>query len=335
LTQFSHRVAGAYPDEAVLSRLLQVLVDGTGAVEATLWLSGREQAAATWPGTSLPLDDLRGDRIILVQHQGQTLGRFTLKKRRGEPFTPIEEKLLSDLAAQAGQVLLNARLASDLQARVQQVTRQSAELRASRQRIVAAQDAERRRLERNIHDGAQQHLVALAVKLRLAATLARRDREQARRAIGELRSQTSEALTAIRQLAQGIYPEALRIGGLVQALRQSAAVEADGVGRYDPEIEAAVYFCCLEALQNAAKYANASETRVALRQANGELRFEVRDNGVGFDPNTAALGRGLQNMQDRIGSLGGSVRLESARGRGTVVAGVLPLRAAEPVSVTA
>jgi signal transduction histidine kinase len=327
LTTFSHRVAGTYANEDVLPRLAQVLADGTGATVTSVWISraGEPFAAATWPETAAPLGVAEADRVAEVRHLGETLGTLTVRKRAGEPLTPVEEKLLNDLAAQAGQVLRNVRLTAELQARLDEISSQALELRASRQRIVAVQDAERRRLERNIHDGAQQHLVALAVKLRLAATMAKRDPAKARRSLTELVAQTAEARRTVGDLAQGIYPPALREGGLVEALQRHAEVSADGIARYDPEIEAGVYFACLEALQNATKYAGAAKIRVDLRQRDGQLLFSVVDDGVGFDPWTASTGTGLQNMKDRIASLGGRLVLESQRGKGTIVSGSLPL----------
>jgi len=180
-------------------------------------------------------------------------------------------------------------------------------------------------LERNIHDGAQQHLVALAVKLRLAATLVKRDPAKTQKLLKELDAQTAEARQTLRDLAQGIYPPALRERGLVEALQPHAQVTADGVGRYDPEVEAGVYFCCLEAVHNATKYANASQVVVRLRQQNGHLTFDVIDDGVGFDPQAVGTGTGVQNMKDRVASLGGRLSLESRPGRGTTVSGLLPL----------
>ncbi len=329
LTEFSHRVAGAYANEDVLPRLARVLADGTGATVTSVWIewAGEPVAAATWPLAEAPLPIGLADRVAEVRHQGETLGHLTVKKRPGEPLTPVEEKLLNDLAAQAGQVLRNVRLTSELQARLEEISAQAKELRASRQRIVSVQDAERRRLERNIHDGAQQHLVALAVKLRLAATLVKRDPAKAQRLLKELDAQTAEARQTVRDLAQGIYPPALRERGLVEALQPHAQVRSEGIGRYDPELEAGVYFCCLEAVQNATKYANASQVVVKLRQQNGHLTFDVIDDGVGFDPKAVATGTGVQNMKDRVASLGGRLSLESQPGKGTSVSGRLPLAA--------
>src|SRR6266480_1485936 len=333
LAQFSHRVAGAYANEEVLSRLARVLGEGTAAAAASVWIrsDGQLVPSATWPAEAQPMPPEQADRVAAVRHQGEELGELAVKKRPGEPVTPVEEKLLTDLAAQAGQVLRNVRLTADLQARLEQISQQAAELRESRKRIVAAQDAERRRLERNIHDGAQQHLVALAVKLRLAATLAKRDPEKARRSIMELKAQTAEALQTLRDLAQGIYPPGLHERGLLDALSAHAEVTADGVTRYDPDMEAAVYFCCLEALQNAAKHAHASRTAIHLEQRDSHLRFAVTDNGIGFDPERAVTGAGVQNMKDRLASLGGTLTVQSRPGAGTIVTGILPVHAQSAV----
>jgi signal transduction histidine kinase len=273
----------------------------------------------------------QADRAVSVRHQGEELGELAVKKRPGEPVTPVEEKLLADLAAQAGQVLRNVRLTADLQARLQQISRQAVDLRESRQRIVAAQDAERRRLERNIHDGAQQHLVALAVKLRLAATLANRDAERARPSIDGLRRQTKDALETLGTLAAGLYPPALRDGGIGAALSAQTALTTVPVevidhvsNRYPEDLEAAVYFCCQEAIQNAVKHAQASHITVRLDERNGAVQFDVSDNGTGFDPAAARRGAGMQNMADRIAASGGSFEVDSSPGGGATVRGRVP-----------
>jgi signal transduction histidine kinase len=198
---------------------------------------------------------------------------------------------------------------------------------------VTAQDGERRRLERDIHDGAQQQLVALAVKLRLARTLAGRDAERARSLLDELQAETQEALENLRDLARGIYPPLLADKGLAAALEAQARkvpfpvqVEPNGVGRYPPDAEATVYFCVLEALQNAAKYADASRAVVRLSEEDGRLVFSVSDDGAGFDVERSSSGTGLQNMADRVEALGGSVELVSSPGRGTTVTGRIPVR---------
>jgi signal transduction histidine kinase len=223
-------------------------------------------------------------------------------------------------------VLRNVRLTEDLRGRL-------ADLKAAQKRLVAAQDEARRRLERNIHDGAQQQLVALAVKLRLAQSLVSKDPGRAEEVLTELQSQTGETLENLRDLARGIYPPLLADKGLAAALEAQARksvvpvdVSPDGVQRYPQEVEAAMYFSVLEALQNVAKYAEASHVDVVLGATKSRVRFEVRDDGVGFDPSGVGYGTGLQGIADRLSALDGSVDIRSAPGAGTVVAGAIPVR---------
>jgi signal transduction histidine kinase len=331
LARFSGRVAGTYASTEVLPRMARVLAEGTGAAGASVWMRMGEQSvpAAVWPETMTPNGD--ADRRVVVRHQGEILGELRLSKRPGEPLNPVEEKLLNDLAAQAGLVLRNVRLTADLEARLNDLSEQAAELRASRQRIVAAQDAERRRLERNIHDGAQQNLVALTVKLRLASTLVKRNPERARTMLAELKNETRTARTTLADLARGIYPQQLREQGLVEALKPYGPVEAHGIGRYDLDAETAVYFSCLEALQNAAKHARAARVRILLSQEDSTLTFAVIDDGVGFDRRTTVYGAGLQNMRDRLEAVGGRLDVVAVPGKGTTVTGRIPQRVLEPV----
>jgi signal transduction histidine kinase len=198
--------------------------------------------------------------------------------------------------------------------------------------LVKAQDDERRRLERNLHDGAQQYLVAIKVKLGLAEALMAKSPDKAALTIGQLKDDADEALETLRDLARGIYPPLLADRGLEAALiaqarkaTVSVEVSAEGVQRYPPELEAAVYFCCLEALQNVQKYAGATRAAVRLRGGGPALEVEVEDDGQGFDPDTTSRGAGLQNMADRIDALGGTLEVIAAPGRGTRVAVKLPL----------
>jgi signal transduction histidine kinase len=225
-----------------------------------------------------------------------------------------------DLAAQAGLVLRNVRLIE--------------ELRASRQRLVAAQDEERRKLERNIHDGVQQQLVALNVQLGLLARTAARDPEAAASIATQLQERATSTLDELRDLARGIYPPLLADKGLATALEAQARkaalptrVVADAVARYERSIEGAVYFSVLEALNNIAKYADASSAEISLAARNGALEFTVRDDGRGFDASATSYGTGLQGIADRLYAVGGSFRIESAPGRGTVVSGSVPVEA--------
>jgi len=278
------------------------------------------------------LPDLGADRTLPVRHRDDLLGAVTIRKPRGESLTPAEDRLLDDLTRQAGLVLANVRLTADLEARLEQISRQAGELRASRQRIVAAQDEERRRLERNIHDGAQQHLVALAVKLRLAKGFLGKDPERTRGLLEELDEEVGEALDTLTALSLGIYPPLLEEQGLSAALAAQyqrsdlpVRMEVAGTKRFPIEVEAAVYFCVLEALQNVAKYAGASRIDVTIEEHDGGLSFEVRDDGAGFDGDLVARGSGLQNMHDRLSTLGGRLQVLASPGRGASVAGWVPI----------
>jgi signal transduction histidine kinase len=345
LSEFSERMAGSYSTEDVLPRMARVLGEGTGATRTEVWLrvGTQLQLAASWPDgpeperTPLPVpeDELpefpHADRAVPVRHQSELLGALTLTKPPSEPVTPAEEKLLSDLASQAGLMLRNVRLTAELQARL-------VDLRASRQRLVAAQDQERRRLERDLHDGAQQQLVALAVKQRLAEGLVRRDPDKAAQMLADLQADTTQALENLRDLARGIYPPLLADKGLPAALEGHArkvhvpvTVEADGLGRYPQEVEAAVYFCCLEALQNIVKYADALHVSVNLSMEAGQLSFSVTDDGKGFDPASKPPGSGLQGMADRMDALGGILEVRSEPGTGTSVTGRIPTESMDPI----
>jgi signal transduction histidine kinase len=333
LTEFSERVGTSYATEDVLPRMAQVLGEGSGAEVARVWLrSGRWLLqAAVWPADATLHEPIpvsgdavlgpHGETTVEVRDRGELLGALSVRMSAADPMNPAKEKLVRDLAAQAGLVLRNVRLVEDL--------------RASRQRLVAAQDEERRRLERNIHDGAQQQLVALAVKARLARQLTERDPAKTAEMLQQIEAETQTALEDLRDLARGIYPPLLADRGLVAALEAQSrkasvpvSVEANAVGRYSADVEATVYFCTLEALQNVAKYAEADGTVIRLSQSNGSLAFEVVDEGRGFDPDEVATGTGLQGMADRLAAVGGSLEVRSAPGRGTTVAGRVPVTAA-------
>ena len=342
LADFAGRMAGTYAAEDLLPRMARILAEGTGAARADVWLKGGGifHDGAVWPASAPLLSPARAtqadvpaypaaDRILPVRHQGEVLGALSVSKRPGEPLTPTEERLLADLASQVGLVLRNAGLREQLLARLD-------EIRASRQRLVAAQDEERRRIERNIHDGAQQQLVALAIKLTLAEALIGSDAEGERELLAELRQDAAGAVEDLRDLARGVYPPLLAGEGLAAALEAQArkapvptSVIADGVGRYPQDVEAAIYFCVLEALQNVAKYAGASCARVRMATSGPDLEFEVSDDGAGFDPASKAYGTGLQGMADRLHAHGGSLTVRSSPGTGTTILGRLPCRVLE------
>jgi signal transduction histidine kinase len=329
LSEFAERVGETYSTEDVLPRMAQLLEEATGARTARVWLriGGEMRSEATWPpdapsvaNVSVRNDELPSfgdDDVFEVRHQGELLGALSVAMPAADPMNPTKAKLARDMAAQAGLVLRNVRLIEDV--------------RESRRRIVAAQDVRAKKLERDIHDGAQQQLVALAVKVGLAERLVGADAEKAAAMLGEVKGDATEALENLRDLARGIYPPVLADQGLAAALGAQArkaplpvAIEPDGIGRYPAETEAAVYFSCLEALQNVAKYASASTAAIRLAQHDDVLTFEVSDDGRGFDLGSTNLGTGLQGMTDRIEAVGGTIEIESAVGAGTTVRGRIP-----------
>jgi signal transduction histidine kinase len=333
LSEFAERVGGTYSTEDVLPRMAQLLGEATGARAARVWLRiGNEmRAEASWPSDVPPtrnvlvgvdeLPDFGDDDAFEVRHQGELLGALTVSLAANDPMNPTKAKLARDMAAQAGLVLRNVRLIEDL--------------RESRRRIVSAQDERARALERDIHDGTQQQLVALSVKLRLAEGMIDRDPSKAHELLSDLQRQTTETLEDLRDLARGIYPPLLADQGLPAALEAQArrsptpiSIDPDGVGRYGRDVESAVYFSCLEALNNVAKYAEATSVTIHLTQRDGWLRFEVADDGRGFDPTSRSFGTGLQGIEDRLESIGGRLEITSGPGRGTAIVGTIPIEAA-------
>jgi signal transduction histidine kinase len=305
--------------------------------EESIAVNARVSGAA-WAKVWLP--DLLRDRpetylrVAPVSHSAQLFGLIVAERaRKGENLAADADETLEEVAREVGVAVNKARLDSALQESLDRLRKQAVELQASRGRLVAAADAERRRIERNLHDGAQQHLVALSVKVRLVEQLAERDPERSKELMNQLQDDVRSAVEELRSLAHGIYPPLLSSAGLGEAMSAAcrraplpASVDADGVGRYSPEIEAAVYFCCLEALQNAAKHAGpGASARVRIWEEAGGLLFEVSDDGTGFENGGRAEGAGLTNMRDRLGAVGGTLRVESAGDRGTRVQGAVPV----------
>ncbi|MDR0344399.1 MAG: histidine kinase, partial [Nocardiopsaceae bacterium] len=326
LAAFSEQVSELYADQELPARMARVLAEATEADRAEVWLrvGGELRRAAAWPRegrqapdpppeaappeAAPPVPALRLDAgeppaipgaaaEVPVRYQGELLGAIAVVKR--EDLTPTETRLVSDLANGAGLALKNERLTAELSRRLDELT-------VSRQRLVAAQDTERRRIERNLHDGAQQELIAVKLKLALAQGLAEGDPKQTSDMLESLVTDVSNAVETLRELARGIYPAALADFGLGAALRAQAErsplqaeVHADAVGRYPAEVEAAVYFCCLEALQNAVKHAQAARMVITISEADGWLCFDAVDDGQGVDVSRARSGSGIQNMADR------------------------------------
>jgi signal transduction histidine kinase len=324
MADLSQRMAGELSIDEVLPRLAETAAKGVGATKSrvVLIMPGGDARAAAWPTNS---QDGAYQHTVPVTHKGERVGEISVAKTAAESIAPAEKRLLEDLASQAGLALANVRLTEDL--------------RASRRRIVSAQDEERRRLERDLHDGAQQHLVALKLKIGLAEKLTQTDPVKASEMLSQLGREADETLQNVRDLARGIFPPLLADQGIAAALnsqipRISAQVEVidQGIGRHAREIEAAVYFCCLEALQNVSKYAQASGVTIRLWLENRVLHFKVEDNGVGFDASKSRAGSGLQNMRDRVEAIGGDLTIDSSVGGGTRVEGRVPASAVEAVA---
>jgi len=367
LRTFGSRMTRAVPLDELMLQLVETLRKTMSLETAELWsgsdghlvrsvsvpdlpaarlrLSANELPVATraqaqgnkwieiWMPDLLEGRETRLVRAVAVAHLGELLGMLVVvRPGEGEPFTDVEDRVLVDLARQVGLAFHNVRLDSALQASLSELELRNAELVASRARIVAAADESRRRIERDLHDGAQQHLVALAVKVGLVKTLLVADPGRAEAMLDELREDVQTTLTELRELAHGIYPPLLRDRGLGPALENAANratlhtdVQVTDIGRYDADIEAAVYFCCLEAMQNAAKYAGGDATVVvAVHSVDGCLSFSVRDDGPGFDTTTAAEGHGFVNMRDRLGAIGGTLEITAYLGAGTTIRGSIP-----------
>jgi signal transduction histidine kinase len=314
---------------------------------ARLALVGEELAVATrahvqgnawlqvWmPGFLEGRDEVQV-RVAVVAHLGELLGLIVVERPVDDPpFTEEDDRVLAELARQVGLALHNVRLDSALQASLEELEVRNQELAASRLRIVSAADESRRQIERNLHDGAQQHLVALAVKVGLVKQLIDADRATADEMLDQLRGDVQDTLDELRELAHGIYPPLLRDRGLEAALNAAAnrsrlpvdLVVEEGVHRHPAETEAAIYFCILEAMQNAGKHAgDDARLTVTISEAEEQLRFEVADDGPGFDAEAAAMGHGFVNMRDRLGALGGTLELDTAPGQGARVRGWVPV----------
>ena len=365
LARFPSTVTGFCPSEELPARMAKVLVEGTNTARAEVWLAvqGRLELAACWPPDAPgPVDPARPgaphprfdddpvlardvdigpadrsaeavadvrQRTLPVRERGELLGALSVVLRDGQQLTPVEERLFAGLAAQSALALRTAGLREELERRLAELEQRAEDVRAARRDLVARQDAERQRLERNIHDGAQQRVIALLVSLRLTQTLLNRSPDRAGALLADQAEAAGATVDTLDALARGLYPSLLTEAGPEAALRAIAQLSpipvtltSVGVRRYPPQVEATVYFCCLEAVQNASKHSAATAITIDLRgQADG-IAFTVADDGRGF-----VLGRsagGLANMRDRVESLQGTVTVESAPGRGTVVSARVP-----------
>jgi signal transduction histidine kinase len=291
------------------------------------WQWPPETGPATWTDSGSVL------RRPIVS-DSHALGALTVRTPAGRPLLPIEQRLLDDAVDHAALVVATAQMDQTLEQLVADASARYRELHRSRGRILTTMEEERRRVERDIHDGAQQHLVALAVNLRLLRVLLDRDAGRARATAKTLQTAVRNSVETLEVLSRGLYPNALVDGGPVVAFRLAAGsspvpvvVRAAVDRRWSPAIERAAYFSSVEALQNAIKHANARQIVVTFSEAAGGLTFEVRDDGLGFDPAAVVPGSGTVNVRDRLAAVGGRLRVDSTPGAGTTVAGWIPVPA--------
>ena len=356
LSRFSETVTAGYPTDEVPARMSMLLAQGTGAQWAQVWLTVSDHLtlAAAWPDNAVEhvvppsvqpggLDATgTGRRALSVWHAGHLLGVLRLQERPGVALTAVEERLFAGLAGQAGLVLRLVALRTELNDRHDELAARAGELSASRDRLIETQDAERRRLERDIHDGAQQHMVALTVNLRLAQTIAVRSPERAASLLSDQADAADTAIETLASLSRGIYPRLLAGEGLASALQAAVSsspipviVEAAGPERLPAPVEAALYFCGMEAVQNATKHSGARSVWVRVGVHENRWELAVSDDGHGFDPGVVRVdgtGAGLVNMRDRLDAVGGAVSVESRPDSGTTVTAVVPRPAdLEPV----
>jgi signal transduction histidine kinase len=329
LAALSRRMSETEPSEQVLTDTARALCDAIGVRAAFIWLRGGAEwrVVAQWPADAKPEDRPLGHagppgvRTFPIHNQGTVLGAIAVTVPAGRALSPADKRLVADVASQAGLLFRNLGLTADLVSRVGQ-------LRESRRRLVTAQEEERRRIERNLHDGAQQDLFSLKVSIRHIRTLLQRNPDEVQARLEQLEEEAEKALLTVKELARGVYPPLLTVQGIAGALGARARtapvgvhISNSGVGRYPADVEEAVYFACAEALQNAVKHAQPTMVKISLTQQNGELTFEVQDDGRGFDVRTTTGGAGLQSMRDRLDVVGGTMEIVSTPDLGTAVKG--------------
>ncbi len=294
---------------------------------ASLVLADRppSELAPLWPGPPAA--------VVPLVAADELVGLLACGPRRREQLGTADFELLELLAREFALRLRNLRLEAQLRERLVQIETQAEELRRSRQRLVGAQDEERRRIERDLHDGAQQQLVSLAARLR---RLSLETDGGSAPLLADLASEAEQSVFALQELGRGIFPSVLADQGLAAALRTQAArmpvaVHVDAENgfagrRLDRELEAALYFVALEALTNAQKHAPGASILVRLGNGDGRVLLEIADDGPGFTSGDRA-GTGLQNMTDRVAAVGGTLAVESAPGAGTRILAAVPAAA--------
>jgi len=340
LTRFGAMLETSPRPADLLPRLAAAIRDGLGLQWARVLLD--VEAA----GSALPTDGAAGLQpgevrepalVVPLTQAGTLLGRIECGPRRDGPLLDEDRRLLAYLAGQAAAAARNLHLTAELSDRLGLIRQQAAELTASRARVAQTQDAERQRIQRDLHDGVQQDMVALTAKLALARERLRRGDPRADESLAELQRDMSELIGQLRDFAHAIHPPVLADQGLLEAIEAQAArlplevvIEADpalrGV-RYPPPVETATWYVVAEALTNAVKHARARRVLVALAQPDGQLAVEVRDDGCGFDQATVG-GLGLASLADRIAIVNGTLHIDSTPGQGTTLRAQVPLAAA-------
>lgn len=332
LAELTDRLAEPEAAQGTLRRMARLMADGTGADQVAVWMRQANGLVlgAGWPQAPSvtrvdSLDQLSGLAQPVV-HENEMVGALQVFKSGGKPITPVETRLIADLAGSAGLLLGNKRLNEALAAH-------AAELQASRRRLLQAQDSERLRLERDLHQGIQQEVVALNAQIRLLLQAAEAEIAED---IADLLSEISDDIRAtveeIRALARGLYPPLLQSEGLGAAVASRAQgspipveLRCEGIGRHPKSVELAVYFAVAEAMTNAIKHGHPSRIDISMSESKGFLRVEVEDDGVGFGLHQTGDGNGLVNIRDRVGAVGGDVDFVSPAGAGTVVAVRIPM----------
>jgi signal transduction histidine kinase len=337
MAKFGHRMGEVPSADEVLADMADAAGTGVGAVASrvTLFLDGRPRSVTRPEDASLEDPTL----AVPVTHAGEKIGELAVLKAANEPLRPAERGLLEDLAGHAGLALHNVRLTADLEAKAEDLSVQAEELRRSRERIVTARDAQRRRLERELRDGVGFELAQIKASLEANAERLIQDPIGTEASLDGLGAQANRALEELRDVARGIFPPLLVDQGLIPALEANlrklqldtslVAEPALRTARFDPGVENAVYFCCTQALQNAQRHAAGARIEVTIAAEGDELRFEIRDHGSGFDLTTTEEGEGMQIMRDRMAALDGSLQINSEPGRGTNVMGRVRARALE------
>jgi signal transduction histidine kinase len=335
LTRFGATLESAFDLRELIPRVAATVREGLGVV----WVRVSLRQGATLDSVGAegidPYTSATPSATAPLVHSGEELGKIECGPKLDGSFGEKDHELLATLGRQAALAVRNARLAAELAARLAEIQQQARELAASRTRLVQASEEERRRIERNIHDGAQQELVALLAKIRLARNQLTRDPQKLERTLAELQEDARLALDDLRELAHGIHPPVLSDRGLLEAIEARVArlpmgvmIEADGVergARYAEEIEGAAYFFVCEGLANALKHAVAQQAVVRLSLTTGCLKVEVSDDGRGFDAGTV-VPSGLRGLSDRIEALGGELRVVSQPNLGTTLVASLPLQ---------